>query len=185
MKDQAERADVAGRGFDEAGLIFRAQEGDTAAFEALYRAHVGRVYAICLRLSGDAGRAEELTQTAFIQAWEKLHTFRGEGGLSGWLRRLAINVVFQDRRAEKRRRLRVVATDDEALLEHPVAPSAGLKIDLERAIAALPEGARTVLVLHDVEGYRHDEIAEMTGMAPGTSKAQLHMARRLLRGVLA
>lgn len=173
-------------------LISRAQQGDQAAFQALYHEHVGRVYALCLRLTADAGRAEELTQDAFVRAWERLATFRGESAFGTWLYRLTVNVVFLSRRAERRRARRVFATDDPAALERAPAHDAageiggrpGLMLDLERAIAALPAGAREVFVLHDVEGYRHQEIARLTGIAVGTSKAQLFRARRLLREAL-
>jgi RNA polymerase sigma-70 factor, ECF subfamily len=165
--------------------VRRAQKGDVAAFEELYRENLGRVYAVCLRLCGDSGRAEELTQDVFVRAWEKLDSFQGRSAFSTWLHRLAVNVVLGERRSEKVRVGKVFATDD---LEAFDSPSKGMDpgdgIDLERAIAALPPGARAVLVLHDVEGYRHDEIAEMHGTAVGTSKAQLHRARRLLREML-
>jgi RNA polymerase sigma-70 factor, ECF subfamily len=165
--------------------VRRAQKGDVAAFEQLYRENLGRVYAVCLRLCGDSGRAEELTQDVFVRAWEKLDTFQGKSAFSTWLHRLAVNVVLGERRSEKVRVGRVFATDDLEVFDAPqrnVDP--GIGMDLERAIAALPPGARAVLVLHDVEGYRHEEIAEMQGTAVGTSKAQLHRARRLLREML-
>lgn len=167
-------------------LIHRAQQGDQAAFEALYRAHVGRVYALCLRLTADRVRAEELTQDAFVRAWERLASFRGESAFSSWLYRLTVNVVFLGERAGRRRALRVFTTADPAALERPgdTPGTAAIQLDLERAIAALPPGAREVFVLHDVEGYRHHEIAELTGIAVGTSKAQLFRARRLLREAL-
>jgi len=171
---------------DRSDLIQRAQRGDPAAFEALYRAHVGRVYALCLRLTADAARAEEFTQDAFVRAWERLASFRGESAFSSWLYRLTVNVVFLGQRASRRRGLRVFTTDDPAALERPRdGPGVpGAQLDLERAVAALPPGAREVFVLHDVEGYRHQEIAELTGIAVGTSKAQLFRARRLLREAL-
>ena len=168
-------------------LVRCAQQGDPAAFQGLYREHVGRVYALCLRLTADAQRAEELTQDAFVRAWQRLASFRGESAFGTWLYRLTVNVVFMSRRAERRRERRVLASDDPAALERPSeAATTGptLALDLERAIAALPAGAREVLVLHDVEGYRHTDIAELTGIAVGTSKAQLFRARRLLREAL-
>src|SRR5437660_529400 len=170
---------------DSSDLIQRAQQGDQAAFEQLYRAHVGRVYALCLRLTADTVQAEELTQDAFVRAWERLASFRGESAFASWLYRLTVNVVFLSRRTTRRRERRVFATDDPGALERPGRePTPGLGMDLERAVAALPPRAREVFVLHDVEGYRHDEIAELTGIAVGTSKAQLFRARRLLRGML-
>ncbi|MGH7568014.1 MAG: RNA polymerase sigma factor [Gemmatimonadales bacterium] len=166
-------------------LVRRAQAGDVAAFHDLYREHVGRVYALCLRLSADARRAEELTQDVFIRAWRKLTSFRGDSAFASWLHRLAVNVVLMERRATTRRERRVLPTDNPAALERPGRDwPAGLGIDLERAVAGLPEGAREVFLLHDVEGYRHGEIAELMGIAEGTSKAQLFRARRLLREAL-
>jgi RNA polymerase sigma-70 factor (ECF subfamily) len=167
--------------------VRRAQAGDAAAFVQLYRDNVNRVYALCLRISGDAGRAEELTQDVFVRAWQKLASFEGKSAFSTWLHRLAVNVVLGDRRSEKVRVARIFATDEPEVWEGPsTAKSAdpGTGIDLERAIAQLPPGARSVFVLHDVEGYRHEEIARMHGSAVGTCKAQLHRARRLLREAL-
>jgi RNA polymerase sigma-70 factor (ECF subfamily) len=166
-------------------VVRRAQQGDQAAFRALYREHVGRVYALCLRLTADRAEAEELTQDAFVRAWERLASFRGQSAFSSWLYRLTVNVVFLSWRAAGRRARRVVTTDDPAAMEAAGRePPAGLGLDLERAVAGLPPGAREVFVLHDVEGYRHEEIAELTGIAVGTSKAQLFRARRLLRDML-
>src|SRR5881296_3387212 len=168
---------------DPTDLIHRAQQGDRAAFEALYRAHAGRVYALCLRLTADAAQAEERTQDAFVRAWERLATFRGDSSFSSWLYRLTVNEVLLGRRAERRREQRIVTTDDPAALERPRGAEVGAEIalDLERAVAALPPGAREVFVLHDVEGYRHGEIAGMLGVTSGTTKAQLHRARMMLR----
>ena len=166
-------------------LVQRAQRGDEDAFGALYRAHVGRVHALCLRLAGDTHAAGELTQDVFVRAWEALPSFRGESAFGSWLFRLAMNVFLGKRRATGRRERRVFSTAEPALLEQARerAPS-GEQLDLEQAIAALPPGARAVFVLHDVEGYQHGEIARMTGIAEGTSKAQLFRARRLLREAL-
>ena len=166
-------------------LVRQAQQGDHAAFQLLYREHVGRVYALCLRLTADPTAAEEFTQDAFVRAWERLASFRGESAFSSWLYRLTVNVVFLSRRAARRRTQRVLTTADPEALERPgreTSPALGM--DLERAIAALPAGAREVFVLYDVEGYGHQEIADLTGIAVGTSKAQLFRARRLLRGML-
>jgi RNA polymerase sigma-70 factor, ECF subfamily len=167
-------------------VVQRAKAGDVPAFEQLYRDHVGRIYALCLRLSGDVTRAEELTQDVFVRAWEKLDGFRGDSAFGTWLHRLAINVVLGERRSEGRRAARLV--EDETALCSAPAPRAsepGERFDLERAIAALPPGARTVFVLHEVEGYGHAEIAQLTGRAEGTCKALLHRARKLLREALA
>ena len=171
-----------------AGADRHAAGRDPDAFEAVYREHVGRVHALCLRMAGDARLAEELTQDVFVRAWEKLPGFRGESALGTWLHRLAVNVVLEAARGTQRRERRVEPTSDLAAL----APAAGpapderlhLNMDLERAIAALPPGVRTVFVLHDIEGYRHDEIARLTGGAVGTMRSQLHRARRLLMEAL-
>jgi len=170
---------------EERRLVSRAQAGDMAAFEELYRRNVGRVYALCMRMAGDASLAEELAQDVFVRAWERLGTFRGESAFSSWLHPLTVNVALSERRARRRRVARVMTTDDLTPFEKPTrtsGPEAGL--DLEKALAVLPPGARSVFVLHDVEGYRHQEIAEMTGVAEGTSKAQLHRARRMMREAL-
>ena len=165
--------------------VQRAQQGEVAAFETLYRENVDRVFALCLRMTGDGGRAEELTQDVFVRAWEKLPTFEGKSAFSTWLHRLAVNVVLGNRRSEGIRVGKVFSTDDLTAYETPGRPpDPGNAMDLERAIARLPAGARTVFVLHDVEGYKHEEIAEMHGLAVGTCKAQLHRARRLLREAL-
>ena len=166
-------------------VVRRAQEGDVAAFEQLYRENLNRVYALCLRLSGDGQRAEELTQDVFVRAWQRMGSFQGKSAFSTWLHRLAVNVVLGERRSEGIRIAKVFGTDDLEAYERPGRPTdPGDRMDLERAIATLPPGARAVFVLHDVEGYKHEEIAEMHGSAVGTCKAQLHRARRLLREAL-
>ena len=173
------------RPVNEVDLVRSAQSGDVAAFEHLYRENSGRIYGLCLRMAGSRSRAEELTQAVFIRAWHKLGTFRGRSAFSSWLYRLAVNVVLSDRRARMRRESRVVAVEDPGVFERPrVRGARDARLDLERAIATLPEKARQVFVLHDVEGYRHREIAEMLDIADGTSKAHLHRARRLLREAL-
>lgn len=164
--------------------VRRAQQGDHAAFRALYDTHVGRVFALCLRLAGDPAEAEERTQDVFVRAWERLGGFRGESAFSTWLYRLTVNEVLQARRSSGRRTARVALAADPADLEQAPATSGPPSPDLASAIARLPEGARTVFVLHDVEGYQHEEIAALVGIAEGTSKAQLFRARRLLREIL-
>jgi RNA polymerase sigma-70 factor, ECF subfamily len=173
----------------ERALVDRARLGDVAAFESIYRTHAGRVYALCLRMTADTGQARELVQDVFIRVWEKLSSYRGEAALSSWVHRIAVNVVLMTRRSDRRREQRVARSDDldpsGATLEGDVdPPDVEQEIDLERAVAALPPGARRVFVLHDIEGYRHDEIAQMTGNAEGTLRAQLHRARRLLMEAL-
>lgn len=166
-------------------LVTAAQQGDENAFRSLYDLTVGRVHALCLRLVADPAHAEELTQDVYVRAWEKLGSFRGESAFSTWLHRLTVNVVLTERRTRGRREKRVFAAAALEDLERPgTLPGPGLRLDLEGAIAALPPGARAVFVLHDIEGYQHEEIATMSGLAPGTSKAQLFRARRLLRELL-
>ncbi len=166
-------------------LVKRAQHGDPRAFEEVYRALVGRIYALCLRMSRDAQRAEELTQDVFVRAWEKLGSFRGEAKFATWLHRLAVNVVLQAGRAASRRSAREdVVADPGQYLKLAERSMPGTRLDLERAIAALPDGAREVLVLRDIYGYKYREIAEMQGVALGTVKAQIHRARKMVREAL-
>jgi RNA polymerase sigma-70 factor (ECF subfamily) len=161
------------------------QQGDQDAFAQLYRLHAGRVYALCLRMAGDAVEARRLTQDVFVRAWERLRLFRAESAFSTWLHRLAVNVVLADRRAAGRRMRRVVVATDAPAYDGAARQEwSPEQLDLERAIAQLPPGARAVFVLYDIEGYGHKEIAALTGIAVGTSKAQLHRARRLLREAL-
>ena len=167
--------------------VARAAAGDRGAFERLYRQHVNRVYSLCARMTTDRGRAEELTQDVFVRAWEKLHLFRGESSFSTWLHRLTVNLVLNARKSDGRQRGRFDEVNDEAggldampgTVGSPLPP--GDMLDLEDAIGRLPRGARRVFILHDVEGYKHEEIAEMLGVTSGATKAQLHRARLLLR----
>ena len=177
---------VAGKPEGRENLVDRAARGDVEAFEELYRANVSRVYLLCLRMCGDPSLAEELAQEAFILAWQKLGSLRGASAFSTWLHRVTVNVVLGDRRSTARREARVKPAGGDPPVDLSASePFPGQALDLERSIAALPDGARTVFVLHDVEGYRHKEIARLTGLAVGTSKAQLHRARKLLRKALA
>lgn len=171
----------------EDALVERARRGDVDAFELLYRTHSGRVHALCLRLAGEPTEARELVQDTFIHAWEALPRFRGDSNLTTWLHRIAVNAMLERRRRDRRRMARVSLAEDED--EAETAPSGGgfvppadvaTAIDLERAIAALPPGVRRAFVLHEVEGYTHEEVAGMTGLATGTLRAQLHRARQLL-----
>lgn len=171
----------------DAGLLLRrARSGDERAFEALYRQHVGRVYGLCLRLTSDPQRAEEHTQEVFVRAFTGLEKFQGASALATWLHRMAVNAVFGAWRSRRRRERHLVALDDLDALEARLTGKglAPTDLDLERSIAKLPPRARAVFVLHDVEGYGHREIAEITEMAEGTSKAHLHRARKLLREAL-
>ncbi len=159
-----------------------AASGDRRAFERLYRENVNRVFAICVRMSGDRMRAEELTQDVFVRVWEKLPLFRGESAFSTWVHRLAVNVILARRETLGIRRKRYL--DSDAALETLPARRTGgpeMTMDFEAAMQRLPDGAREIFVLHDVEGYRHEEIAQMLGLATGTSKSQLHRARMALR----
>lgn len=167
---------------NDGDLVRRARQREAAAFEQLYHTHVRRIYALCLRMTSDPRRAEDLTQQAFVVAWEKLPFLQSAEAFSGWLRRLAVNTVLVEFRTDQRRTRRVFATDDPGALETPASAfPAGSRLDLEQAIASLPPQARAVFVLHDVEGWRHDEIAQQLGVAIGTTKAQLHRARKLLQ----
>ena len=169
---------------EDGELVRRAAAGNLGAFEQLYRRHCGRVHGAVWRLSGmNPSRAEELTQEAFIRAWQKLDSFRFESAFSTWLHRLAVNVALMELR---KRDLEESADDSELeAASEPVKPfCAGERADLERAIANLPPRARAVLVLHDIEGWKHEEIGKELGMAVGSSKAQLHRARGLLRRAL-
>ena len=168
--------------------IARAQRGDVDAFERLYRAHVGRGNALCIRLTA-GHEAEELLQDVFVRIWEKLPSFRGDSALGSWMHRVAVNVFLVAKRSALRREARVVTTDEpESLgldaIRGYVTDDPDARIDLERAIARLPAGARAAFVLHDIEGYLHEEIAEMQGVAAATVRAQLHRARKLLIEVL-
>ena len=168
---------------EDAALVRRAAAADIAAFEQLYRRHHARMHGVIARLVGQAGaRAEDLVQEAFVRAWQALPAFRFESAVSTWLHRLAVNTALMELRS---RRGRPGMDDDEDALDSvPTADTAGnamLGRDLERAVATLPPRARAVLVLHDVEGWKHEEIAAELGMAVGSSKAQLHRARHLLR----
>ncbi len=163
--------------------VRRAQAGDVNAFELLYREHSPRIYAFCLRLkAGDKSDATELLQDVFIKAWRRLDTFRGDCALVSWLHRLAINTMLENARSDQRRTARVLPMEDTSRLAG-TARSSGIesRMDMESAIASLPKGARLAFVLHDVEGYQHQEIAEQLSVTVGTVKAQLHRARRLLR----
>lgn len=166
--------------------VARAAAGDRGAFERLYRANVNRVFSLCARMVTDRTRAEELTQDVFVRAWEKLHLFRGESSFGTWLHRLTVNVVLNARKSDGRAKARFEENDEDTGMDAhagvvgmPLAP--GDLLDLEQAIATLPPGAKRVFVLHDVEGYKHEEIAEMLGVTSGATKAQLHRARLLLR----
>jgi RNA polymerase sigma-70 factor (ECF subfamily) len=173
----------------DAQLIARAQRGDEEAFAALFEAHKRRVYSLCLRMTGNTAEAEDLTQEAFLQLYRKISTFRGESAFSTWLHRLAVNVVLMHLR---KKGLQQISLDEvDTSQDEPVKRDYGSddrrltgsvdRIGLQHAIADLPPGYRAVFVLHDVEGYEHNEIAEIMKCSVGNSKSQLHKARMKLR----
>ena len=173
-------------------LIERAQNGDEDAFAALFEAHKRRVYSLCLRMTGDAAEAEDLSQEAFLQLFRKISTFRGESAFSTWLHRMVVNVVLMHLRKKGLQQVSLDEVDNSQ--DEPVKREYGDddkrllhsidRITLSRAIEALPPGYRAVLVLHDVEGYEHNEIAQILNCSVGNSKSQLHKARLKLREVL-
>ena len=162
------------------GDVALAAGGDQTAFERVYRLHVARIHSLTRRMLGP-GEADEVTQDIFVRTWQKLGQFRGDSAFSTWLHRLAVNVVIERRRSFAIQRERL-SDDPSALDRVTVAPArADLTVDFEHAIEQLPPGAREIFVLHDVEGYKHREIAVLLEIAAGTSKRQLHRARMLMR----
>jgi RNA polymerase sigma-70 factor, ECF subfamily len=184
---------VIASGMTEAEAIDRAKAGDAEAFSGLYGLHKRRVYSLCLRMTGNTAEAEDLTQEAFLQLYRKIATFRGESAFSTWLHRLAVNVVLMHLR---KKGLPEVSLDEALEPQHEDGPKKDIgardnvlagsidRVNLERAIESLPPGYRIIFVLHDVEGYEHNEIAEMMGCSIGNSKSQLHKARMKLRDLL-
>jgi len=164
---------------DEATWIRQAQRSDARAFEALYRLHIDKVYGLCLRMTGNVSEAEDCAQEAFIQAWNKMNKFRGDSAFATWLHRIAVNTVLGRIRKSKREQDRIQTVTDTRPEPLETGDTGELR-DLVAAVDRLPEGARHVFVLNAVYGYTHDEAAGMLGIAAGTSKAQLHRARRLL-----
>ena len=183
-----------GEKLTEAEAIERAKQGDAEAFQFLYNLHKRRVYSLCLRMTGNTASAEDLTQEAFLQLFRKIGTFRGESAFSTWLHRMAVNVVLMQLR---KKGLPVVPIDEategdeegSVVKKEPGAPDERLagsidRLQLQRAVDELPPGYRTIFVLHDVEGYEHNEIAAIVGCSIGNSKSQLHKARIKLRELL-
>jgi len=169
----------------EATLVALARDGDSEAFEKLYRRHVGRIHALCLRMTGNAAQADDCVQEAFVQAWKKLGTFQGASAFGTWLYRIAVNEVLGAQRRERRRGTHLHAVSDEERAEdldyaHALGEQPGEVLDVEQAVRALPEGARNVFVMVGLHGYSHEETASALGVAVGTCKAQLHRARQLL-----
>ena len=183
----------AGEDFDEAAAIERAKQGDADAFQALYEKHKRRVYSLCLRMTTNTAEAEDLTQEAFLQLFRKIATFRGESAFSTWLHRLSVNVVLMHLR---KKGLPVVSLEETTQASEEDSPKKDFgaedlalagsidRLQLQRAVDDLPPGYRTIFLLHDVEGYEHNEIAGIVGCSIGNSKSQLHKARMKLRDLL-
>jgi len=178
---------------DEAAAIERARQGDAEAFQALYDKHKRRVYSLCLRMTANVAEAEDLTQEAFLQLYRKIGTFRGESAFSTWLHRLSVNVVLMHLRKKGLPVISLEETTQGAEEDSPkkdfgaedLALAGSIdRLQLQRAVDDLPPGYRTIFVLHDVEGYEHNEIAEIVGCSIGNSKSQLHKARMKLRDLL-
>jgi RNA polymerase sigma-70 factor (ECF subfamily) len=176
----------------EAEAIERAKSGDAEAFEVLYNLHKRRVYSLCLRMTTNTAEAEDLTQEAFLQLFRKIGTFRGESAFSTWLHRMAVNVVLMRLR---KKGLQLVPIEETAETEEetpkkelggqdPILAGSIDRLQMQKAVDSLPPGYRTIFVLHDVEGYEHNEIAEIVGCSIGNSKSQLHKARMKLRELL-
>jgi RNA polymerase sigma-70 factor, ECF subfamily len=179
--------------FDEAGAIDRAKQGDETAFQTLYDRHKRRVYSLCLRMTANTAEAEDLTQEAFLQLYRKIGTFRGESAFSTWLHRLSVNVVLMHLR---KKNLPVVSLEETTQPGEEDTPKKDFgtedlslagsidRLQLQKAVDDLPPGYRTIFVLHDIEGYEHNEIAGIVGCSIGNSKSQLHKARMKLRDLL-
>ncbi len=169
-------------------LAARCRAGDLTAFEELYRTHGGRLHAVAYRMVGEADAADDVVQEIFLTAFRKLGTFRGESSLGTWLYRLGVNVCLDWLRSRARRNERRTEWLEGDVADPSDAAGRGLgivdRLDLERAIGGLPDGCRAAFLLHDVEGFEHKEIAAMLGIAEGTSKSQVHKARRRLRALL-
>jgi len=163
-------------------VVRRAQQGDVQAFEEIYYATAPTVYRLCRRMSGNDREATELMQDVFVRAWERLITFQGRSSLATWLHRLTVNLVLERLRASRRDSARLLRGDDASFGAGPPEPTE-TRLDLDRALTGLADGARAVFVLH-LEGYSHEEIARMTGIAVGTARAQLWRARRALARLL-
>src|SRR6516162_4764656 len=177
----------------EGEVIKRAQRGDLKSFEELYARHKARIFSLCLRMSNNHANAEELTQETFLQLYRKISSFRGESAFSTWLHRLSVNVVLTRFRKKRLLEVPLEEVSEDGLEEDrpkefgqrdPVLDGSLHRVDLEQAIRLLPPGYRLIFLLHDVEGYEHQEIAEMLGCSIGNSKSQLHNARMKLRGIL-
>jgi len=179
----------------DADLVKRAQQGDADAFATLFCAHKARIYSLCLRMTNNTAEAEDLTQEAFLQVFRKLATFRGDSALSTWLYRIAVNTVLMHFRKRSLSLLSLDETYTNNPESKPVRREFGMRdnqlagcidrVTLNRAISELPDGYRTIFLLHEVEGYEHQEIAELLGCSAGNSKSQLHKAKMRIRELLA
>jgi RNA polymerase sigma-70 factor (ECF subfamily) len=190
LTDPAQRQ---GNDSNEAELIEKAKQGDAHAFQGLYEKHKRRVYSLCLRMTANTAEAEDLTQEAFLQLYRKIGTFRGESAFSTWLHRLSVNVVLMHLRKKS---LPVVSLEETTQSGEEDTPKKDFgaddlalagsidRLQLQKAVDDLPPGYRTIFVLHDVEGYEHNEIATIVGCSIGNSKSQLHKARMKLRDLL-
>jgi len=190
LTDRVQRQDDE---FNEAEAIERAKRGDARAFQELYDKHKRRVYSLCLRMTANTAEAEDLTQEAFLQLYRKIATFRGESAFSTWLHRLSVNVVLMHLRKKS---LPVVSLEETTQGGEEDAPKKDFgaedlalagsidRLQLQKAVDDLPPGYRTIFVLHDIEGYEHNEIAGIVGCSIGNSKSQLHKARMKLRDLL-
>ena len=190
MTDRRQQTDD---GLSEADAIERAKQGDAEAFQALYDRHKRRVYSLCLRMTANTAEAEDLAQEAFLQLFRKIGTFRGESAFSTWLHRLSVNVVLMHLRKKS---LPVVSLEETTQNTEEDSPKKDFgaedlslagsidRLQLQKAVESLPPGYRTIFVLHDVEGYEHNEIAGIVGCSIGNSKSQLHKARMKLRDIL-
>ena len=180
LRSESKESGHAPRASAPADCVQQAAAGDVRAFEQLYQLHLPRVHSLVRRMTG--GRdTDEITQDIFVRVWQKLGTFRGDSACGTWLHRLAVNVIIERFRSDATRRQRLV--DGENIFETLSAPARprDVSMDFEAALEKLPDGAREIFVLHDVDGYKHGEIAELLGISAGTSKAQLHRARMMLR----
>lgn len=172
---------------DESELVRRAKLGDVRAFESLYQVTSGRIFALCLRMCSDRGHATEALQDVFVRIWERLGQFRGDSSFATWAHRVCVNQLLEQRRKDARREARVMSIDpavEPAQQRRDTSSDMDLRVDLERALPRLSEGARRVFVLHDMEGYGHDEIARLLGIAESTVRVQLHRARKSLMEIL-
>lgn len=161
-------------------LITRTKSGDSKAFKQLYELHCGKVFALCLRMTGNKNKANDLTQDVFVRVWKNINSFRGESLFSTWIYRITVNVVLIDKRTENNFTKRFTGFHS-TLINKLSSKQNSIKIDLENAIGKLPKQAKLIFIMHEIEGYKHEEIAEMLKISDGTSKAQLHRARKILR----